>query len=273
MKRYKLFMKTAAAIDAVTPENAILKKLAPIPELEKHDSYLFVGPHPDDLEIGAGATIDKLVKAGKRVKMLICTDGGAGSSDATTTTEAIAATRAQESEAGAAALGVKEWKNLGFPDGGLYSEDDLAREIAREIYEFAPDVIFCPDPLLPTETHPDHLKCGRATQTALIISSYFFVAQRRGLAVEPEKLKSGRVIAYYYTHRANAFVQLTEENLDARVVALEKHVSQFKPLERDGVLVYLGLRARAFGAKCGAKYAEGFFAVPPIAQHCVDLPE
>lgn len=273
MKRYKVLMKAAAAVDAVTPHNALLKKIAAIPNLEDAQTYLFIGPHPDDVEIGAGATLDKLIKAGKTVRLVICTDGGAGSADATLSTEIITATRAEESKNSAEVLGLKDWKNLGFPDGGVYSEEELVVALAKEIYEFAPDVIFCPDPLLPTETHPDHLKVARATLTAMTVASNFYSSKRHGITVEAEKLKPSKVLAYYYTHRANSFVEVTEENMDARVRALEKHVSQFKPLERDGVLVYLGLRARDFGDQIGKKLAEGFFAIPPIAQHCVNLPE
>ena len=34
----------------------ILHYAAPVPQLMDYDTYLFVGPHPDDIEIGAGAT-------------------------------------------------------------------------------------------------------------------------------------------------------------------------------------------------------------------------
>ena len=48
---------------------------APVPQVEAFDSYLFMGPHPDDIEVGAGATVAKLTAAGKRVTFLILTDG------------------------------------------------------------------------------------------------------------------------------------------------------------------------------------------------------
>ena len=51
---------------------------APLPRVESFERYLFIGPHPDDIEIGAGATAAKLVKSGKRVSFLICLDGRFG---------------------------------------------------------------------------------------------------------------------------------------------------------------------------------------------------
>ena len=41
-----------------------LKIAAPAPRIETFSKYLFIGPHPDDIEIGCGATAAKLAKQG-----------------------------------------------------------------------------------------------------------------------------------------------------------------------------------------------------------------
>ena len=51
-----------------------LRFAAPLPNLEDFKRYLFVGPHPDDIEIGAGATASRLASLGKQVTFLVCTD-------------------------------------------------------------------------------------------------------------------------------------------------------------------------------------------------------
>ena len=38
----------------------IIKFAAPLPDIESFERFLFIGPHPDDIEIGAGATAAKL---------------------------------------------------------------------------------------------------------------------------------------------------------------------------------------------------------------------
>ena len=38
----------------------LLKAAVPVPRIENFQRFLFVGPHPDDIEIGAGATAAKL---------------------------------------------------------------------------------------------------------------------------------------------------------------------------------------------------------------------
>ena len=40
-----------------------LKFAVPAVKLEAYRRYLFIGPHPDDIEIGAGATAAKLAAA------------------------------------------------------------------------------------------------------------------------------------------------------------------------------------------------------------------
>ena len=58
--------------------SSIVKMATRMSSLENYDSYLFIGPHPDDIELGAGATAAKLVNAGKKVTFLICLDGRYG---------------------------------------------------------------------------------------------------------------------------------------------------------------------------------------------------
>ena len=58
-----------------------LKFAAPFPKVQSFDKYLFVGPHPDDIEIGAGATVAALSAQGKNICFLICTDGRYGTNN------------------------------------------------------------------------------------------------------------------------------------------------------------------------------------------------
>ena len=44
-----------------------LRFAVPLPKLLDFQRYLFIGPHPDDIEIGAGATAARLRSMGKEV--------------------------------------------------------------------------------------------------------------------------------------------------------------------------------------------------------------
>ena len=76
----------------------VLRSAAPLPQVESFERYLFIGPHPDDIEIGAGATAAKLAAAGKKVTFLICTDGrfGLENAPAGTTPDELAEMRQAE---------------------------------------------------------------------------------------------------------------------------------------------------------------------------------
>ena len=90
-----------------------IKLASPLPELDSFNRYLFIGPHPDDIEIGAGATAAKLAESGKAVAFLCCIDGRYGS--ASVPPEELIPIRQDEAKASAAALGVSDVASLRPP--------------------------------------------------------------------------------------------------------------------------------------------------------------
>ena len=50
---------------------SILLKAVPVPKIDQFERYLFVGPHPDDIEVACGATVAKLVSLGKKVTFIV----------------------------------------------------------------------------------------------------------------------------------------------------------------------------------------------------------
>ena len=125
-----------------------LRVAAPFPKVQSFNRYLFVGPHPDDIEIGAGATVAALAAQGKNICFLICTDGRYGTVNLkeSMSEEELIKTRREEAVRSAAALSVSDVRFLELSDGGFYNDDDLLRGIAGVISSFQPDVIFAPDP-------------------------------------------------------------------------------------------------------------------------------
>ena len=96
----------------------VLKAAAPLPDIEKSERYLFIGPHPDDIEIGAGATAAKLAAMGKSGCFLICLDGRYGSK--TIPPDELVGIRKKEACASAKMLGVSDVRFLELSDGGFY---------------------------------------------------------------------------------------------------------------------------------------------------------
>ena len=242
---------------------------APLPRLGQFQRYLFIGPHPDDVEIGAGATIARLCAEGKKVSVLVCLDGrfGLENAPAGTRPEALAARRKEECRAAADKLGVRDLRFLDLPDGGQYEPDALMRGIARAVGETQPDLVFAPDPCVASECHADHLAVGEAVRRLAFFAPFPELMSAYGAAGAPVQ-----ALAYYMTARPNRFVG-TGKYLARQMEAIGCHASQFPAgsqalgtLER-----YLKLRALDFGLRSLKGAAEGFRVLGRTQMHC--LPE
>ncbi len=248
----------------------LMKMLAPIPSILNQKCALFIGPHPDDIEIGAGATVSRLISQGTTVYFAIITDGGSGSFDPQTPIDELIKIRHQEALDSAQYLGVKEVFFLDFPDGGRYDDWDVAIKLTSLIQKTNPDIVFCPDPDLPSEIHPDHPKTGRATKTALLMSSNPLVMARNNITIEPDfTVAFNRSLGFYYTHRANHFVPINKTNILQAQEAILKHNSQFQVNSETWMTLkkYLNYRYHRFGNLIHLK-REGFFVMGPVHLHC-----
>ena len=84
---------------------------------------IFTAPHPDDLEIGMGGTIAKLVDQGYRVGMLHMTTGEP-------TPRGTPETRAKEAQAAAEILGVAFCDTLDLPNRELMDGPEARYKVA-----------------------------------------------------------------------------------------------------------------------------------------------
>ena len=248
---------------------AIIKFAAPLPKIEKYNNFLFIGPHPDDIEIGAGATVARLVAEGKKVSYLICTDGRYGNGHLRDKTyDEVAKIRHDETIICANYLGVKtdDIYFLNLSDGGFYELNDLETGIARIIGQTKPDVVFAPDPDVTSETHKDHLNVGQVTKHLANFGPYEGIMKQYG--ADRSDIKA---IALYMTAKPNEYIK-TSGCFKKQCEAVRKyHVSQFQNSEFDSIELYLKLRSIEFGIKSFKGRAEGFRVLGPTHMHC--LPE
>lgn len=247
----------------------IIKFAAPLPKIENYNRYLFIGPHPDDIEIGAGATVAKLIDKGKDVYYLICTDGRYGNGHMLDKSyDEVASVRKQETINCAKYLGVKEDHIyfLGLSDGGFYDINDLEKGIARIVGIVKPDVIFAPDPDVISETHKDHLNVGKCAKYIANFAPYEGIMKNYGT-----ECANVEAIALYMSAKVNQFVK-TSGYFKKQVEAVKKyHVSQFQNKEFDSIELYLKLRSIEFGIRSLKGCAEGFRVLGKTQMHC--LPE
>lgn len=248
----------------------VLRFAAPLPKIEDAQRFLFLGPHPDDIEIGAGATAAKLAAAGKDVCFLICTDGRFGLPNAPkgTTPEELVSIRREEALRSAAMLGVQDVRFMDFSDGGLYDPKELVRSIALQIGKYKPDVIFAPDPDVSSECHVDHKNVGKAAKSLACFAPYEALMAAYG--AEPAPVKA---VALYMTAKPNQYIN-TRAYLEQQLESLFScHRSQFPKGSGDerALRLYLKLRSADHGLRCLSTAAEGFRVLGQTQMHC--LPE
>ena len=246
----------------------VLRFAAPLPQVESFERYLFIGPHPDDIEIGAGATAAKLATAGKKLTFLICTDGRFGTENTPgTASEELIRLRKAESLASARAIGVDDVRFLELSDGAFYDPADLFRGIVRVIGEAKPELIFAPDPDVSSECHAYHRNTGEAARRAAFFAPFPEIMNQHGAA--PADVQA---LAFYMTAKPNRFVKV-KGLIGRQLGALLLHKTQF-PRESESfrtISLYLKLRAADFGLRSLNGQAEGFRVLGRTQMHC--LPE
>jgi LmbE family N-acetylglucosaminyl deacetylase len=145
----------------------------------EHKTLVFVHAHPDDEALLTAGTMAKASAQGHRVVLIVATDGAAGLA-AAEYRENLAATRAQELQLSADALGVSRVVNLGFADSGLDGQSmrgfssvpvvEVADLIAAVLNEEKAQILIGYDPS-GGYGHPDHVQVHRATRAAAMLSS------------------------------------------------------------------------------------------------------
>src|ERR1035437_6762845 len=89
---------------------------------------LAIYAHPDDGEVGRGGTLAGWSKAGSEVHLVVCTDGGRGTTDPLWDPAELAARRSDELAEAAGMLGLTSCEVLGWQDGELENTPELREE-------------------------------------------------------------------------------------------------------------------------------------------------
>jgi bacillithiol biosynthesis deacetylase BshB1 len=226
--------------------------------MKKLDILAF-GAHPDDVEIGMGATLAKYAEAGYRVGICNLTKAELSSNG---TVEI----RQEEAKRASAILGIDTRIQLTWADRGLrLISDQQLSELVSVIREYQPTIIFAP---FKEDRHPDHGACAELVEEAFFnagIKKYQCANRLR--AYRPENL------FYYFIngYQHPDFVVDVSQFMEKKSKALLSYQSQFvktddsveTPLTNDYVAV-VESRERLFGKEVGVTFAEGFMSSKPI---------
>ena len=241
--------------------------LFPTPDLLKADNILCVQPHPDDMEIGAGATLARLIRSGKTVTCLTVTDGSVGTYDPSVDPDHLSKIRRAETEQSASLLGVKKLIWLDYSDGGDLPYEDVRSEITRAIRQVKPQAVLVCDPWLQYEVHTDHIRTGMAAAEAAFLANMpnFCPADLQ----EGLKPHAVDIIAFYYTAFPNTYLDCTD-TWDLKMRAIRCHESQFSGDVFSQLQSFLEAKSENWkeqSAFSGSKKVEAFKVLSPAHLH------
>ncbi|MFM8559592.1 MAG: bacillithiol biosynthesis deacetylase BshB1 [bacterium] len=221
---------------------------------------LFLGAHPDDVELVSGGLVARLSSQGHRVGIADLTCGELG-------TRGDVDVRAREAAAAARELGAAVRVNLGLPDGGIDRRDPAQlRAVVECLRAHRPGLVVAPDR---HDEHPDHVEASHLVARACYLA---------GLArydAAGERFRPARLLFALYRSATPPHVVVdVSEVWERRMAALRAHASQLDPaagpptyLTAPGFLDGVEARARAWGALMGVRHAEGYRVRGPLAVH------
>lgn len=222
---------------------------------------LVFGPHPDDIEIGMGATVAHHAALGARVGLCDLTAGEMGSNGSVEE-------RLAEGEAARAVLGALWRTNLRWPDRGIGSTPGHVREAAALIRRVRPATVALP---YWADRHPDHVAAS-----AVLTDGVFNAGLRRydagGPAWKPQS------VCYYFINDSAppSFVVDVSAHYETKRRALACYGTQFTTAAEGSVETrltsprfrqLLESRDAQFGALANVAWAEGFVVKAPVVRN------
>ena len=218
---------------------------------------LFLGAHPDDVEISCAGTILRAVAQGLKVSIADATAGEKG-------TRGTREQRAAEAAAAAQKLGLAERLCLGLPDTQLAVDERSLAALVGAIRSTRCRVLVSP---VSRDAHPDHVALGQLAEKAC------FLAGLRNHAPELGAPHRPRVhLRYLGNQPVEPSIAIDISELAAaKVEVVRCYASQLSPPEKGHLLQGLDVLDRAIvrdrfhGSRIGAAAAEVFFHDGPIA--------
>lgn len=200
---------------------------------------LVIMPHPDDTELYCGATVSRLIKSGKKVRVIKMTYGDKGCKDQDITKGEMTRVRKMEDWQAMKVLGIKDEDNiyLGLGDGEVEHDLPTIEKVVYQIRQFKPELIITTNPEdmiirfdkdVNWVNHRDHRHTGRIAVDA----AYPYA---RDLLFFPEQLKD-KGLGFHackeflftdvYNHPDLVYIDVTDYTQD-RSNALAAHTSQY----------------------------------------------
>jgi N-acetylglucosamine malate deacetylase 1 len=218
---------------------------------------LAIGAHPDDVELGCGGTIAKMVNENKKVGILDLTEGELG-------TRGTAITRKSESNEASKLLSISYRENLKFRDGFFINDDNHQIELIKIIRKYKPDIVLANSI---SDRHPDHGKAAKLVYDACFLSGLIKI-QTNYYGISQEKWRPKHIFNYIqWNEEKPDFIIDISHFLDKKVEACMAYKTQFydpNSLEPNTPITSINFkksiiyRAENLGRIIGCDAGEGF---------------
>ncbi len=221
---------------------------------------LAFGAHPDDVELGCGATLAKEVSNGKKVGIVDLTRGELG-------TRGTAETRDVESDVAAKILGVAMRTNMEFADGFFINDRTHQIELIKMIRKYKPDIVLCN---AIDDRHIDHGKGSNLVSDACFLSGLLKIDTKCDEFDEGWQDPWRPKHVYHYIQWKNLepdFVVDVSGFIDKKMESVLAYKTQFfdakssepeTPISSKNFTDSIKYRARDLGRLIGVEHGEGF---------------
>lgn len=224
---------------------------------------LAIGAHPDDVELGAGATLALEIKKGKKVGIVDLSRGELG-------TRGTAELRDEESKNASEILGVTVRENLDLGDGFFDISKDNLIKLIELIREYQPEVLIINSI---KDRHPDHSRASEFCSRAAFLSGLIKI--ETSYKGKPQvNWRPKNVYSYIQWKSLEPdFVVDVSETIDIKIEAILAYKSQFfdpnseepeTPISSKQFLESIKNVSAELGRVSNVKFAEGFKVEKPI---------
>ena len=222
--------------------------------------FLAFGAHPDDVELGCGATIAKLVSQGKKVGIVDLTRGELG-------TRGSAEIRTKETNEASKILGITIRENMDFKDGFFRNDEEHQLKIIQVIRKYQPDFVFCN---APDDRHIDHPKGSQLIVEASFLSGLIKINTDDSSGNAQKQWRPKNI--YHYIQWKNLdpdFIFDVSGFHNTKMDAVKCYSSQFydpkskepeTPISTKNFMNFVQSRANDFGRLIGVEHGEGFIS-------------
>lgn len=230
---------------------------------------LAIGAHPDDVELGCGATLAKEISLGKKVGILDLTQGELS-------TRGTIAIRQEEAKNAAEILGISMRENIGFADGFFVNDKTHQLEIVKIIRKYQPTIVLLN---AISDRHIDHQKASELASAACFLAGL----RKVETSIDGEDQETWRPKqVYHYIQWDDLkpdFVVDISDFIEIKMKAVKAFDSQFfnpeskepnSPISSQNFIESVRYRAQNLGRLIGVSYAEGFTAARYVAVDSLD---